>query len=282
MNNKEENRFQDSNMDIYVCGKFKPIMNALIAEVIEDNNIDTKYDNIMGQRKEKIFIDVKKDKLIDNNSKSIKETSLNKYEKESKIILKNNNNIDIYKFFDNLKDYKSDIINKNDFKIKNSAFNWNLHFYCKNGFEQNSIKSIKKYIYKDDFDFNLKNTLIIFVKKIEKIYQVIDIFDDINKDDQPLFLFIINKSYFKKENKEILDDIKNYINDSKNYKFNIRNIKILDELDTNKRIKFMDDENIEIENKKALNSYILNLYLFLIRAFFYYNNLEMILDSMNT
>ena len=44
----------------------------------------------------------------------------------------------------------------------------------------------------------------------------------------------------------------------------------------------MDDENIEIENKKALNSYILNLYLFLIRAFFYYNNLEMILDSMNT
>ena len=34
----------------------------------------------------------------------------------------------------------------------------------------------------------------------------------------------------------------------------------------------MDDENIEIEKKKALNSYILNIYLFLIRAFFYYNN----------
>ena len=155
MNNKEENRFQDSNMDIYVCGKFKPIMNALIAEVIEDNNIDTKYDNIMGQRKEKIFIDVKKDKLIDNNSKSIKETSLNKYEKESKIILKNNNNIDICKFLDNLKDYKSEIIKKNDFTIKNSAFNWNLHFYCKKGFKQNSIKKIKKYF---------KN--LIFIKMI--------------------------------------------------------------------------------------------------------------------
>ena len=262
------------NLEIYIYGRYCLMMDVLIgAENFEIYKIESKYDNKSDYNIINIESESKKiSNISDNNlSENFIEKSENDEKKKDKIIPSN-----IDKYLENLEIHEKDLKAKNNFIIKNASFNnWNMHFYCKdNQFNENSIKEIKDNIY-NNYDKNIKNSVIIFVDEIKEIYDVIDIFSKINKEFHPLFLFIINENSNKIEenNKDenidkILADINKYIVEKQINMFNIRNIEIIKETNLNER---KDINYEEIQNNKFL--YILKVYQFLINSMYYYNNL---------
>lgn len=263
LKNLEKERFDNSNMEIYICGKYSILMEVLIGESEDSYEvIDIKQNS--NNYSDKIIID------IENNEERIKENYFkNDDEKNEKLLMNYNLNysknynsenkeIDINQFLNNLKLHKNYIIYKNNYQILNKGFNkWNISFYCENGFDKNSIELIKQKI-ADNLDMN-KNTFILFVESVNDIYLVIDIFSEINKEFHPLFLFIIKE---KTSIIEIKEKINDYIKLKNIYMFNLRNVTILNEVD-------LEEKNVINEVKK---NYILDVYSFLINSWFYYNN----------
>ena len=47
----------------------------------------------------------------------------------------------------------------------------------------------------NNIEFKNNNTLLVHIELDEQIYEVIDIFSDINKEFHPLFLFIIKNTW---------------------------------------------------------------------------------------
>ena len=107
--------------------------------------------------------------------------------------------------------------------MKNSTFNWQYHFYSREGF---TIKNIQDIIEKIDRTNNDKrnNVLIIHVDSITEIYSTIDILKSINKGFHPPFLFIMKNIEKDSEIDMIYEDIKNYIYTNKIKMSNLRNI----------------------------------------------------------
>jgi len=103
--------------------------------------------------------------------------------------------------------------------------------------------------------------MLAFVDSISEIYKTLDIFKSINKEFHPLFLFIINGVEKEIKKDEILEDIEKYVYKNKIKMFEMRNISIKNRLNLEK-----------ILNKDIVKSYILEMYLYLINAWFYYNN----------
>ena len=241
-----EKRFNESFMDIYVCGKYNRLMDILIGE--------KKFETIDEDNDEKEYFKSKKK----NNEK--KETSSIKFKDDQR----NNNlyekEIDIYEFLNNIKNNQIEI-NSNSTK-ENLSFNWKFHFYCKKGFNYNSIEKIRDNIL-NDIDNKNKNTLILFINSINDIYKIIEIFNKIDKEYHPLFLFILSENNKEKENEKYYKDIKQYISDNNINMFNIRNITIKNEINI---------ADTYLENKNIIKSYIIDMYLYLINAWFYYNN----------
>ena len=116
----------------------------------------------------------------------------------------------------------------------------------------------------NDIDNKNKNTLILFIDSINDIYKIIEIFNKIDKEYHPLFLFILNEKNKEKENEIYYKDIKKYIIDNNINMFSIRNSTIKNGIN-------IDD--IDLENKNIIKSYIIDVYSYLINAWFYYNNL---------
>lgn len=252
-------------MDIFICGDYNPIMEAIIGEKIEKHgeyqnvSLEKNYDPKLGITD--VNLRVYQTKIDeDNKLNNINENLL----ENDKTFIYNSCGKNKNLLLDSFKSHKYEIIENNDFNIENPVFKWSLYFYCKNGFDKKSINEIKENIYKDDFDYNIKNTLISFVNNISEIYDVIDIFQKINKDDQPLYLFIIKNGY---KNDKIIENLKKYVNEKQSL-FNIRNVSILNE-------PYLNEEGLinREDNKNDLNSYILQIYLHLIKAWFYYNNI---------
>lgn len=240
-NQMDKIRFEDSSLNIYIIGKYNRLMDILIGK---KNDI----------------------KLKDDFNEGITQNLINK-DKINEINEINNNNLskkDDYSFLDNLDNFlvhKNEINLKEDYIKKNSIFNWLYHFYSQEGFTLKYVQDIKEKIDKN-IDEKRNNVLIIYVDSINEIFSTIDIFKTINKEFHPLFLFIM-KNIEKDSNIDIIyNDIKKYIYSNKIKMFNLRNITIIDYIDI-----------VNISNKNKVKNYILEVYLYLINAWHYYNNI---------
>lgn len=286
---EDEIRFKQSSMDIYICGKYEPFMKLLIGNY-KNNNSESKknpnYTNLTINQKEdkdsNIIINLEQNEIKIEPDKNDKEDSKDSNPTENFMNSLNEGliNNDKYQINNDSKNVKGNIDieeilkyfpeNENlkkitNFTVENTDFNWKLHFYCNKESNYESLKLIRDNI-NSCIDYTIKNTLLISIELDKQIYEVIDIFNEINKEFHPLFLFIIKNSCETKDKAIIKENIQNYILKKNINNFNIRNIKILNEIDLND-----SNENYEIiKEKKYL--YILEIYLFFINSWFYYNN----------
>ena len=270
-------------MDIYICGKYEPFMKLLIGNY-KNNNSESKknpnYTNLTINQKEdkdsNIIINLEQNEIKIEPDKNDKEDSKDSNPTENFMNSLNEGliNNDKYQINNDSKNVKGNIDieeilkyfpeNENlkkitNFTVENTDFNWKLHFYCNKESNYESLKLIRDNI-NSCIDYTIKNTLLISIELDKQIYEVIDIFNEINKEFHPLFLFIIKNSCETKDKAIIKENIQNYILKKNINNFNIRNIKILNEIDLND-----SNENYEIiKEKKYL--YILEIYLFFINS----------------
>ena len=262
----DKERIDEAFLDVYIIGKYDRIMDVLIGK--RKDTIKQFY----RENNEIIEVSEEIDKISDqkiNMTKTIKEQ--NEEKNENLLFINNNNEIkqneineqensDFIEYLDNFLNNEKQINSNNNILLKNSTFNWLFHFYCKNGFTIEYIMNIKDEIDKNIFE-KKNNVLIAFVDSISEIYKTLDIFKSINKEFHPLFLFIINGVEEEIKKDEILENIKKYVYKNKIKMFEMRNISIKNRLNLEK-----------ILNKDIVKSYILEMYLYLINAWFYYNN----------
>jgi len=104
--------------------------------------------------------------------------------------------------------------------------------------------------------------LIIHADSITEIYSTIDILKSINKGFHPPFLFIMKNIEKDSEIDMIYEDFKNYIYTNKIKMSNLRNITIKNNIYL-----------VNLSNKENIKNYILDIYLYLINAWNYYNNI---------
>jgi len=252
--------FNDSYLDIYVFGNYNPAMEIIIGERKKNDDYIPKYEF----KEYKDYISIGQTPMDeDDNIKSLNE----------RLIIKNNNNakennfenkVDFDKFLTNFKTHKEEILSNNPYKIKNTIFNWNLNFY-KDFYYLSKIKDK----FEDNFYEDQKNVLILFIDNLYTIYNIINIFDMIKSEIQPLFLFVINKKKITETKLEILNELNNYLKNKSIKNFNLRNVTLLEEVDLNETPG--NEELLNLNKKK--NDYIVGLYYFLINSWFYYNNL---------
>lgn len=258
---EEKEKFKNSQMNVYICGKYNKIMEILIAEKNNNDIISSRYeqdiDGIIIEKKNKEEKIILKDNAeYESNIINIKENLINKTEQIKDYSKDIDESIDINKYFNELKFHKDNIICRNEYHITNQIFNWNLYFYCENGFDSNSLELINQKI-NNNLEFDIKNTIILFIDSIEQIYLAIKIFSKIIKDLQPLFLFIIQNTTEIIPIEQFYSKIKDYVIKNVEYTFNIRNISIINDINLNE----INESNF------------MKLYLYLIKAWLYYNNL---------
>ena len=257
-----QKRFDEAFLYVYVIGKYNKLMDILIGERKDIDDFDGEHiflspkthckpkeeDNLMKNEQEEE--DMNQNLLIVDNQ-------INEIEKKEKI----NKNLNFAEHLNNFLEYKDEINSKEDYVKKNSIFNWYFHFFCKEGYSIENIENIKNII-NDNIDTKRNNIFLLFVDSISEIYTVIDIFKTINKEFHPLFLFIMNNIENDEKNNTIINDLKNYIETNKIKMFNLRNVTIKNLI------------NFEINsNEQIIKSYILDIYLYFINSWFYYNNL---------
>ena len=262
----DKERIDEAFLDVYIIGKYDRIMDVLIGK--RKDTIKQFY----RENNEIIEVSEEIDKISDqkiNMTKTIKEQ--NEEKNKNLLFINNNNEIkqneineqensDFIEYLDNFLNNEKQINSNNNILLKNSTFNWLFHFYCKNGFTIEYIMNIKDEIDKNIFE-KRNNVLIAFVDSISEICETLGVFKSINKEFHPLFLFIINGVEKEIKKDEILEDIKKYVYMNKIKMFEMRNISIKNRLNLEK-----------ILNKDIVKSYILEMYLYLINAWFYYNN----------
>lgn len=251
--------FNNSYLDIYLFGKYNPIMEIIIGDEKKKDNYIQKFES----KKYKDYISIGQTPM-DEEYNTLNERLINKNNNDSK----ENNieyEIDFYKFLNNFKNHKKEILSIEPYKTKNSIFNWNLNFYKDFGY----LSSVKD-IFENNFYQEQKNVLILFIDNLKTIYKVINIFDMIYNEIHPLFLFVINKKKIIKEKAEILNELNSYIKNKGIKRFNLRNVTLLEEVDLNETPE--NEELYNLNNKKK-SDYIFDLYIFLINSWLYYNNL---------
>ena len=264
-NQMNKKRFEEASLSIYIIGKYHRLMDILIGKKNEiiNNSLKQKFksqekiqseDNIETYKLKDDMNDGIRENLIDDDKNNeISETKYNRFPLKE--------DINFVDDLDNFVDHRNEINSKEDYIIKNSTFNWEYHFYSREGF---TIKNIQDIIEKIDRTNNDKrnNVLIIYVNSITEIYSTIDIFKSINKEFHPLFLFIMKNIEKDSEIDMIYEDIKNYIYTNKIKMSNLRNITIKNNIDL-----------VNLSNKEDIKNYILDIYLYLINAWNYYNNI---------
>ena len=263
-NNDMENykkRINEASLNIFIIGKYNRLMDILIGnrkdnvnEINEENFLVLDSEN--GSEKNANI-------LISNNKSEEKNQILILEDiKEQKIDnLKQNENLDFLEYLDKFIEYKSQINSKEEFTIINSNLNWTFHFYSRKEYKLKNIEDIKDKIHQN-IDNIRNNLLIVFVDSISEIYEIINIFKTINKEFHPLFLFIMNNIENEIKINSLYEDIKKYVFTNQIKMFNLRNITIKNYIDITNN-----------SDEKIVKSYILNIYLYLINAWFYYNNL---------
>ena len=280
INSREEKK---SSMEIYIYGKYNPIMEIIIGEKKnkKESNLEAKT------KKEEVFLNPKEHKTKDGEYILLSSTPGNEKQEDLEERLLNNyeqkfddkkDDIPFYKKFDNFlntfESHEDKILKQPIFEKHNLVFNWNINIYCNEKFNQKTIESIKdKFLEEFENDQNKNNLLILFVDSIKSIFNTIEIFSSISSEIHPLFLFIINDK--EKNTKDILSKINNFIREKKIKKFNIRNVTILEEVNllnnySTKSIK--ENENVYNEIQKKRYKYICNIYHFIKNSWLYYNN----------
>lgn len=252
--------FNNSYLDIYLFGKYNPIMEIIIGDEKEKDDYKQKFES----KKYEDYISLRQTPMDEEYNNTLNERLINKNNNDSK----ENNieyEIDFDKFLNNFKTHKKEILSIEPYKTKNSIFNWNLNFYKDFGY----LSSVKD-IFENNFYQEQKNVLILFIDNLETIYKVINIFDMIYNEIHPLFLFVINKKKIIKEKAEILNELNIYIKNKGIKRFNLRNVTLLEEVDLNEKPE--NEELYNLNNKKK-SDYIFDLYIFLINSWLYYNNL---------
>ena len=262
-NQLDKKRFEESSLDIYIIGKYNRLMDILIGE--KKNNINEPYkQKFMSPESIQINKNSENFKLKEDSNEGIKQNLINndKIDEINDIIKTNEkDHMTFNDYLNNFLKHDNDINLKEEYIKKNSTFNWLFHFYSGKGFEMKYIQEIKEKIDKNIYD-KKSNVLIIYVDSITEIYNVIDIFETLNKEFHPLFLFIMKKIESESEIKTIYEDVKKYIYLNKIKSFNLRNITIKNNIELNKK-----------SNKDVIKNYILDIYLYLINAWYYYNNI---------
>ena len=175
--------FNNSYLDIYLFGKYNPIMEIIIGDEKEKDDYKQKFES----KKYEDYISLRQTPMDEEYNNTLNERLINKNNNDSK----ENNieyEIDFNKFLNNFKTHKKEILSIEPYKTKNSIFNWNLNFYKDFGY----LSSVKD-IFENNFYQEQKNVLILFIDNLETIYKVINIFDMIYNEIHPLFLFVINK-----------------------------------------------------------------------------------------
>ena len=257
-------RFEESFLDIYVLGKYDKLMDLLIGERRDTMN-DIDKDKILLTITEKKQ-DFQKDDILTNNSQEDTKQKTNLIEDFNKIYedrkedLNKKKNLGFIGNISNFVENKNNINSFNNYCVKNTTFNWDLHFYCNKGFSIKNIEEIKENI-NDNIDNKTNNILLVFIDSISQIYEVINVFKTINKEFHPLFLFIMKDKVNEEINNSIMTKIKNYIHINNITMFNLRNITIKNFVDLEKNT-----------NENIVKSYILDIYLYLINSWLYYNN----------
>lgn len=267
--NDDLNDFNDANLDIYLFGKYNPIMEIIIGEMTEERKGCEDYVNIPGYEfteniENREYISIRQTPMDeDTNINTLKERLIIKNNNNS--IEKNNFEINFDKFLGGFKNHKNKIMSEEPYQIKHPVFKWNLNFYCKESLNYDSLSKVRD-IFEQQFYDDQKNILIFFIDNIKTIFKVIDIFSVINSENHPLFLFVIN---IKETISNISVEMDNYLQFKKVKHFNMRNVTLLEEVDL---FETPTEENSFNLNKKK-SDYIVGLYSFLINSWLYYNNL---------
>ena len=252
--------FNNSYLDIYLFGKYNPIMEIIIGDEKEKDDYIQKFES----KKYEDYTSLRQTPMDEEYNNTLNERLINKNNNDSK----ENNieyKIDFDKFLNNFKNHEKEILSIEPYKTKNSIFNWNLNFYKDFGY----LSSVKD-IFENNFYQEQKNVLILFIDNLKTIYKVINIFDMIYNEIHPLFLFVINKKKIKVKKTEILNELNSYIKNKGIKRFNLRNVTLLEEVDLNETPE--NEELYNLNNKKKID-YIFDLYIFLINSWLYYNNL---------
>ena len=247
-------------LDIYLFGKYNPIMEIIIGDEKEKDDYIQKFES----KKYEDYISLRQTPMDEEYNNTLNERLINKNNNDSK----ENNieyEIDFDKFLNNFKNHEKEILSIEPYKTKNSIFNWNLNFYKDFGY----LSSVKD-IFENNFYQEQKNVLILFIDNLKTIYKVINIFNIIYNEIHPLFLFVINKKKIKEKKTEILNELNSYIKNKGIKRFNLRNVTLLEEVDLNETPE--NEELYNLNNKKK-SDYIFDLYIFLINSWLYYNNL---------
>ena len=140
-------------------------------------------------------------------------------------------NDSLEQYLNNLKKHK-EILEYKKFDIKNVFFDWGIHIINKeNQIDSKTlIISIRDEIKKQYKKRNINNSFIAFINNISELYEIINIFGEMNINFHPLFLFIINNYFINKNDCEesLKYEIKNYLNENKLINFDLRNIELLE------------------------------------------------------
>lgn len=240
----KKNRFKNAYLEIYIVGHYNKLMDILIGKTKDYND---------GKNKE--------NQISKNNcNNSIKKNGKNDNTISNDI--QNNDLKNCLNFIDYINSFEEheQLNSEENCEIKNSTLKWNFHFFCKEGFSIQYIEKIRDEINKN-YDNKKNNILLLFIDDIEQIKRVIEIFKTINKEFHPLFLFMMNNKENIENSEDILKEITDYALDNNIRMINPRNITIKNYIDLEKN-----------KNEENIKSYILDIYLYLMNALFYYNN----------
>lgn len=261
----KKKKFDESFLDIYIIGNYDKLMDLLIGE---------RKDNISDINEERIKMTSEKnhDFQKENNSINIETEDIKQNISSNKVKLDKNHkdenkdketkNLGFINYIQNFNEYKNYINSFENYSVKNSTFNWNFHFYCNESISNKNIEKIKEKINENiEYKNKRNNVLLVFTNSLFEIYEIINIFKTINKEFHPLFLFIMKNIENEEQNNNEIAKIKNYINTNNINMFNLRNITIKNYVDLEKNT-----------NEKIVKSYILDIYLYFINSWLYYNH----------
>ena len=259
-------RFEEASLDIYLVGKYNRLMDILIGDrndIINESQEEKFLSSESLKKNENFKIKINQNEEMNQNllvkDNKFNEINLIKTNKKTDNLEKLNKYVNFIEYLDNFTNHKAEINSNKD--LKNIFFNWCFHFYSKESSDNFIIEDIKDKIHQN-IDNIRNNLLIVFVDSISEIYEIINIFKTINKEFHPLFLFIMNNIENEIKINSLYEDIKKYVFTNQIKMFNLRNITIKNYIDITKN-----------SDEKIVKSYILNIYLYLINAWFYYNNL---------
>ena len=161
--NDDLNDFNDANLDIYLFGKYNPIMEIIIGEMTEERKGCEDYVNIPGYEfteniENREYISIRQTPMDeDTNINTLKERLIIKNNNNS--IEKNNFEINFDKFLGGFKNHKNKIMSEEPYQIKHPVFKWNLNFYCKESLNYDSLSKVRD-IFEQQFYDDQKNILI--------------------------------------------------------------------------------------------------------------------------